>query len=204
LFDGQGNEFEAVLAPLALNETRSQASVLRGGPVDRETKLHITLVQALCAQEKIDWLVEKCVELGVGRLILAPTARSVVRLDGRAASAAPRAGATLSWPPAANAAATGCRSWRWPTIWQSALIRAQPAQRRWILDPDAIAGTHKRRGGTAGLRCRPGRAVSRRPRPAWPRRWDMSPSGSDRACCAPRPPDLAAISALLALHGELA
>lgn len=82
VFDGNGSEFEAFLVPDPLNASRSCAKITRGGPVDREAKVHICLVQALSAQEKVDWLVEKCVELGARRLILAPTARSIVRLDG--------------------------------------------------------------------------------------------------------------------------
>ena len=43
--------------------------------------LAITLVQAWVAGDKLDWLVEKAVELGVAGIILVPTARSVVQLD---------------------------------------------------------------------------------------------------------------------------
>ena len=82
LFDGAGSEFEAVLVEDPLNASQLQARVVRGAPVDREAGVAITLVQALCAQDKLDWIIEKCVELGAARLILAPAERSVVRLAG--------------------------------------------------------------------------------------------------------------------------
>jgi len=81
LFDGKGSEYEAVFAPDPLNASRSYAKITGGGPVDREAHADITLVQAMCAQDKVDWLVEKAVELGARRIILAPAARSVVRLS---------------------------------------------------------------------------------------------------------------------------
>jgi 16S rRNA (uracil1498-N3)-methyltransferase len=202
LFDGLGNEFEAVLGPPPMNETRSQASILRGGPVDREAKLQITLVQALCAQEKIDWLVEKCVELGVGRLILAPTARSVVRLDG-----ARRERRAARWHDIVVAACCQCGRNRLPVLevaddLASALRRAQPAQRRWILDPDASAGTLSAGAGPVACVVGPEGGFTQA-------ETSLAASlGYERVRLGPRilrteTAGLAAISALLALHGEL-
>ena len=82
LFDGRGSEYSAELLSGADNASCSQALVLAGGPLSREARLSITLVQALSALEKMDWLLEKVVELGVARIVLVPTARSVVRLEG--------------------------------------------------------------------------------------------------------------------------
>ena len=42
----------------------------------------MTLVQAWVATDKLEWIAEKAVELGVTDLTLVPTARSVVHLDG--------------------------------------------------------------------------------------------------------------------------
>jgi len=85
LFDGQGHECRATLQKAASGDAANAscyaAIVQVDGAVDREAGVRITLVQALSAAEKIDWLVEKCVELGVARLVLAPAERSVVRLD---------------------------------------------------------------------------------------------------------------------------
>ncbi|EJX04082.1 Ribosomal RNA small subunit methyltransferase E [gut metagenome] len=42
----------------------------------------MTLVQALVAPEKLDWIIEKAVETGISEIILTPAARSVTRLAG--------------------------------------------------------------------------------------------------------------------------
>jgi 16S rRNA (uracil1498-N3)-methyltransferase len=82
LFDGAGREFPAVLlAAGAGSDKNLRVRILGEDAPDREARIAITVVQTLSAQDKIDWLVEKCVELGVRRLVLAPAERSVVRLD---------------------------------------------------------------------------------------------------------------------------
>lgn len=78
LFNGRGGEFAARLRPDA---SGALALIERFDPVERESPLNVTLLQALVAADKLDWIVEKAVELGVARLLIAPTERSVVRLD---------------------------------------------------------------------------------------------------------------------------
>lgn len=78
LFNGRGGEYAAVL----LAGRRAAARVDAHAPVERESPLTPTLVQALLTADKLDWIAEKATELGVTRLVLAPCARSVVRLEG--------------------------------------------------------------------------------------------------------------------------
>jgi 16S rRNA (uracil1498-N3)-methyltransferase len=146
LFDGAGNEYQAVLEAAAPNENRSYVRVLRGGAVDREAALQVTLVQALCAQDKTAWIVEKCVELGVARLILAPAARSVVRL---AAARAPRR--ADRWREIAISACCQCGRNRIPSVelagdLASALRGAGDGTQRLLLDPAAAAGLPQPQG----------------------------------------------------------
>ena len=76
LFNGQGGEFPGRLA------TRGQqVELTRHDPVEREPPVAVTLVQAWIATDKLEWVVEKAVELGVARIVLTATRRSVVRLD---------------------------------------------------------------------------------------------------------------------------
>jgi 16S rRNA (uracil1498-N3)-methyltransferase len=77
LFDGRGGEFRGELLAGA-----ARAVLLSHDAVERESALQITLVQALVATDKLDWVVEKAVELGVARILLAPARRSVVQLSG--------------------------------------------------------------------------------------------------------------------------
>lgn len=82
LFDGSGGE---VLAHLQ-RAGRSLRAVLgpRSEPV-RESALQVTLLQGLAASDKMDWIVQKAVELGVVRVQPVATRRAVVKLTGERA-----------------------------------------------------------------------------------------------------------------------
>lgn len=151
LFDGRGNEFEALLLPDPADASRCRASIMRGGPVDREARLRITIVQALSAQEKIDWFLEKAVELGADRIILASAARSVVRL-----SAARRERRLERCRDIAVGACSQCGRNRLPSIQivddlGAALRAAQDASSRWLFEPSAPAGLKAANGGSVTL-----------------------------------------------------
>jgi len=79
LFDGQGGEWRATLK---VGAGRTAHAAL-GDFVSRdvESPLAVTLVQALPAGDKMDWVVEKCVELGVAAIQPVVAGRSIVRLS---------------------------------------------------------------------------------------------------------------------------
>lgn len=79
LFNGTGGEFAA---RLSVSGASVQAAIDTFDAVEREAPLRVTLVQAWVAADKLDWMVEKAVELGVHSIVLAPAQRSVVRLGG--------------------------------------------------------------------------------------------------------------------------
>lgn len=83
LFDGEGGEYEAQLEGAG---KRPCARVGRRRDVERESPLDVTLAQALPAGEKMDWIVQKAVELGVRRIVPVAAARSVLRLSGERAA----------------------------------------------------------------------------------------------------------------------
>ncbi|MFO7746955.1 MAG: 16S rRNA (uracil(1498)-N(3))-methyltransferase [Orrella sp.] len=78
LFDGSGQEFIANLTFEA--DGTCQASLGQGEHINRECDGHITLVQAFASQDRMDWVVEKAVELGVKSFIATPAVRSVMKL----------------------------------------------------------------------------------------------------------------------------
>ena len=78
LFNGRGGEFRAVLR---IDDRHAFATVQSFDPVERESPLDLTLIQAWISTDKLDWVVEKAVELGVSRIVLTPSARSVVRVE---------------------------------------------------------------------------------------------------------------------------
>ncbi|CAB3878252.1 16S rRNA (uracil(1498)-N(3))-methyltransferase [Achromobacter denitrificans] len=79
LFNGRGGEFPAVL------EMEGKAGFAQlGEHAPREAELggRITLVQGLPSGDKMDWVVEKAVELGVARVCPVAAQRSVLQLSG--------------------------------------------------------------------------------------------------------------------------
>jgi 16S rRNA (uracil1498-N3)-methyltransferase len=148
LFNGRGGEYVAKLASPGGVAT---AAIERFDPVERESPLALTLLQALVAAEKLDWLVEKAVELGVARIVIAPTRRSVVRLD------AERARKRLThWRGIVRAACCQCGRNRLPEVDYcntfEAQLAATPANaRRLALLPGVGAPLRAASGATALL-----------------------------------------------------
>jgi 16S rRNA (uracil1498-N3)-methyltransferase len=147
LFDGAGNEFAARLHAGAPDAALLRATITTGGPVDREARIPITLVQALCVQDKVDWLVEKCVELGASRVFLAPSERSVVRLD---AGRRDRRAARLRDIAVAACCQSGRNRIPAITLFEDLAAALEAARTgataRWILDPAAASGLHASAG----------------------------------------------------------
>src|SRR6185437_2766121 len=79
LFNGDGHEYPARLAAADAREVRAEITS-RESP-KRESSLRITLVQALARGEKMDWIIQKAVELGAARIVPVSTERSEVKLD---------------------------------------------------------------------------------------------------------------------------
>jgi len=204
LFDGEGNEFQALLDAGAADAPLVRATISGGGPVDREARVPITLVQALSAQDKLDWLVEKCVELGASRVFLAPSARSVVRLEpARRQKRAERLREI--------AIAACCQSGRnrIPVITlfddlPAALGAARDtATARWILDPGAASGL--RAGAGAPVCCAVGpEGGFTDAELALARALGYTPARLGARVLRTETAGLAAITTLLALEGEYA
>jgi 16S rRNA (uracil1498-N3)-methyltransferase len=84
LFDGRGRRFPGRLA----DTDPKGAAVILGEPLDARTEspLAVGLAQGLPAGDKMDWVVEKAVELGVTAIQPLFARRSVLRLDGERAA----------------------------------------------------------------------------------------------------------------------
>ncbi|MDR0634895.1 MAG: 16S rRNA (uracil(1498)-N(3))-methyltransferase [Azoarcus sp.] len=82
LFDGSGGELRAVF------DVRGRKAYAMDGQwvaADRESPLALVLAQALVSADKMDWAIQKAVELGAVGIIPLRAARSVLRLDGERA-----------------------------------------------------------------------------------------------------------------------
>lgn len=78
VFDGAGREARAVVGEVDGDRARLEVGAV--GAVVRPAP-HITVVQAVLKGERMDWCLEKLVEVGADELVVCETARGVVRLD---------------------------------------------------------------------------------------------------------------------------
>ncbi|MEY4001122.1 MAG: hypothetical protein RI968_240 [Pseudomonadota bacterium] len=109
LFDGLGNEAGARVV-----EANAKACMVEVGAVktvSRESPLQITVAQALCLGDKMDWVVQKASELGATLVQPLAAQRSQLKLEG------PRLEKRLAhWRAIAEAAAAQCGRNAVPTI----------------------------------------------------------------------------------------
>ena len=63
LFNGRGGEYSAELE--SVGKRNATARVVRPRKVDRESPLDVTLAQAVSKGERMDYTIQKAVELGV-------------------------------------------------------------------------------------------------------------------------------------------
>lgn len=83
LFNGNGKSYPAL--PEVLEKRRASVRILREETTDNESPLNITLVQAVSAAERMDFTLQKSVELGVAEIRPIISERCVVRLSGERA-----------------------------------------------------------------------------------------------------------------------
>lgn len=79
LFNGEGGEFTATLA--GIEKRRAVAEVKTFSPRESELPYAVTLAQGLPEGSKMDWIMEKAVELGATTIQPLAAQRSVVRLN---------------------------------------------------------------------------------------------------------------------------
>lgn len=84
IFNGAGGEYDARIESI----TRNAAAVRIGmhQAIERESPLHVTLLQGIARGEKMDLILQKATELGVAAVTPVTAARSNVRLDAESSS----------------------------------------------------------------------------------------------------------------------
>ncbi|MEO8936508.1 MAG: 16S rRNA (uracil(1498)-N(3))-methyltransferase [Burkholderiaceae bacterium] len=83
LFNGHGGEYAAQL--VHAREPQAEVQVVRFDPREAELPWPVTVAQGLSSGDRMDWTVEKGVELGAAAIAPLAMARSVVRLYGERA-----------------------------------------------------------------------------------------------------------------------
>lgn len=79
LFNGDG--FDYVAKVIEGSKHKTLVEIIDKYEVSHESPLHITLAQGLAANDKMDWIVQKAVELGIQSIQPLFTERSIVKLD---------------------------------------------------------------------------------------------------------------------------
>jgi len=79
LFDGKGGEYAAVIVDAGRRDVRVRID--QHHAADRESRLDVTLAQCVSKGDRMDYTIQKAVELGVSRIVPLLSERSVVKLD---------------------------------------------------------------------------------------------------------------------------
>jgi 16S rRNA (uracil1498-N3)-methyltransferase len=137
LFSGRGGEYRAVLS-----EIRGKSAVVTVGEFsarEAESALFVRLAQGISRGERMDYTVQKAVELGVTEIVPPVSERCAVNLDG------PRTEKRLShWQKVAASACAQCGRNRVPRVLPvqdlERWLRSVPGNIKLVLDPQATKG----------------------------------------------------------------
>ncbi|MGB0847348.1 MAG: 16S rRNA (uracil(1498)-N(3))-methyltransferase [Thiolinea sp.] len=77
LFNGEGGEYTAEIT--TVTRRIAKVNILNFDPVNRESTLNVTLVQSIIKPDKMDFAIQKSVELGISTIQPVISQRSVVR-----------------------------------------------------------------------------------------------------------------------------
>lgn len=134
VFDGRGGEYEAVILRIDRGRVEVKTGAFRDA--DREPPFETGLVQGLPEADKMDWILQKSVELGASWVQPVVCDRSVVRLSGDRA-----ARRESHWQRVMVAACEQCGRNRVPALKPTLAFRDWAAQasagHRWMLSPGA-------------------------------------------------------------------
>ena len=83
VFDGAGQMAQAHVVNVEKKSAQAQLTGIEQHSV--ESNLHITLAQCLSSADKMDWTIEKAVELGVSRIVPLFSTRSQIKLTAERA-----------------------------------------------------------------------------------------------------------------------
>jgi 16S rRNA (uracil1498-N3)-methyltransferase len=140
LFNGDGREFTGAIE--AVRGSRVSVSIGAARSIDRESSLALTLLQCIPRGDRMDFIVQKATELGVGRIVPLLSQRSVVRLDGAHGTSK-----QAHWRAVAVSACEQCGRNRLPTVdvpqpllnYLGAMPVATPGLLRLVLEPERAA-----------------------------------------------------------------
>jgi 16S rRNA (uracil1498-N3)-methyltransferase len=122
LFDGRGGEYEARLYMPGRGRVLAEVGAKRA--TERESPLAVTLAQGVSSGEKMDFTIQKAVELGVAAIQPLIAEKSVVRLSGER-----EAKRLAHWRRVAIAACEQCGRNRIPEVLQPVAVERYKPQK---------------------------------------------------------------------------
>ena len=76
-----GDSFDYVVKVIEISKHKTSVEIIDKYEVNHESSLKITLAQGIAAGDKMDWIIQKTVELGIESIQPLFTERSIVKLD---------------------------------------------------------------------------------------------------------------------------
>jgi len=133
VFNGRGGEFAAIIESVRRNDVTVRVGAHVA--IERESSLATTLLQGIARGDKMDHILQKATELGVGRVIPVMSERSNVRLDADAAMRKQE-----HWQAVVAAACEQCGRNRVPEVMlplaHAAALQATTAELKLLLSPE--------------------------------------------------------------------
>ena len=126
-FDGSGAEYIGVISGETPSEIRVEIQQERRELTGAAGAPRLWLAQSLLKAERFEWIVEKATELGVARISPLLTARTIVKMSGRAPDRKQQRWERIARRRPNSAAARACRPWtrrnRSTPCWRTTVFR---------------------------------------------------------------------------------
>lgn len=107
--DGEGLNYDVVIESISKDSIITK--IIRSYPCKTEPEVKVTLYQGLPKQGKMEWIIEKCTEIGVHTIVPVQMSRSVVKLTEEQARKK-----LERWQKTAEAAAKQCGRGQIPRV----------------------------------------------------------------------------------------
>ncbi len=106
--DGQGRDYECEITEITKKQVKVKITDIFTN--DNEPEIKITLYQGLPKADKMELVIQKCIEIGVDRIVPVSTEHTVVKLDGKEDKKIQR------WNKIAESAAKQCGRGKIPQV----------------------------------------------------------------------------------------
>lgn len=79
IFDGKGTEY--LVEIIKINNNQVEGLIKETNLSGSDTGINVSLIQSIAKGDKMDYIIQKCTEIGVNKIIPVITERTIVKLD---------------------------------------------------------------------------------------------------------------------------